>query len=119
MNDEPISLKEKKKLHAMIRDIARQVPWQGEMMDESEWKLIIFAGAYGQDVITNPMLGFPGAPDFIIRNKRRTRDMTVSSGADLITQLYAFGNERSVEWSDPEWLAMRAQEQQEAERLAA
>lgn len=93
----------------MIRDIARQVPWAGEMMDEHEWKLLIFAGAYGQDVVPNPF-----GDGFVIRNKRRTRSLTVSNAAELITQLYAFGNERGVEWSDPEWKAML-----EAERMAA
>lgn len=118
MNDEPISDKERKKLHAMIRDISRQVKWAGEMMDEHEWKLIIFGGAYGQDFVPNPMRGAPGAPNFVIRNKRRTRTLTVTTGAELITQLYAFGNENGVEWTDPEWLAMRAQEAEEARRAA-
>jgi len=116
MSDEPISLKEMRKFHAMIRDIAKQVRWAGEVMEPDEWKLIIFAGAYGQNVISNPMVGFPGAPNFIIRNKRRTRGLTVSTAAELITQLYAFGAENGVEWTDPEWVAMRAQEAKEAAR---
>lgn len=114
MNDEPISRKEMRKLHAMIRDISKQVLWAGERMDEHEWKLIIFAGAYGQDVTPNPMRGFPGAPDFIIRNRRRTRDLTVTKASDLITQLYAFGAEHGVEWTDPEWRAMREAEKRMA-----
>lgn len=113
MNEEPISRKEMRKLHAMIRDIARQVEWAGAKMEPDEWKLVIFAGAYGQDVIQNPMRGFPGAPDFVIRNKRRARSMTVSSAAEVITQLYAFGAEHGVEWEDPEWQAMREQEARE------
>lgn len=116
MSDEPISRKEMRKLHAMIRDISRQVKWAGEMMEPDEWKLIVFAGAYGQDLIQNPMYGFPGAPNFIIRNKRRARGLTVSTAAELITQLYAFGAENSVEWTDPEWKAMREQELREAAR---
>lgn len=119
MNNEPISRKEMRKLHAMIRDIARQVPWAGEKMEPDEWKLLIFAGAYGQDVTENPMRGFPGAPDFIIRNKRRARGLTVSTCAELITQLYAFGSEKGVEWSDPSWKAMREADAAEAKRWAA
>jgi hypothetical protein len=101
----------------MVRDIARQVEWAGEMMDEHEWKLLILAAAYGQDVVPNPFGG-----GFVIRNKRRTRSLPMSGEngmADLITQLYAFGAERGVEWTDPEWRAMRAADAREAERWAA
>src|SRR5882672_7588534 len=104
MNDEPISRKEMRKFHAMLRDIARQVPWAGEMMEPDEWKLLVFAAAYGQDVVPNP---FNPTSGFVIRNRKRTRALTVSTCAELITQLYAFGAEKGVEWSDPSWKAMR------------
>jgi hypothetical protein len=45
------------------------------------------------------------APMFVVRNNKRTADLTVSTGAQLITLLYAFGNTRGVEWSDPKWKA--------------
>lgn len=115
MNDEPNSLKQKKKFHAMLRDIARQVPWAGEMMDEHEWKLLVYAAAYGQDVVPNP---FNPTGGFVIRNKKRTRDVSMPSMAELITQLYAFGAEHRVEWTDPEWVATRQSEQEEARRAA-
>lgn len=96
-----------RRFHAMVRDIARQVEWAGEMMDEHEWKLIILAGAYGQVVIPNPI-----ADGFIVRNKRRSRDLALPTMADLITQLMAFGNEKGVQWSDPKWLALMAEAEQ-------
>ena len=102
MTEEINSWEQKKRFHAMVRDISRQVEWAGEMMDEHEWKLLILAGAYGQDVVPNPL-----GDGFVVRNKKRVRTLLMPSMADLITQLSAFGAERGVEWSDPEWQAMR------------
>jgi hypothetical protein len=99
--DELNSYEQKKKFHAQIRDIARQVEWAGEMMDEEDWKRLILAGAYGQDVVPSPF-----GNGFVVRNKRRTRDLEMPTMADLITQIDAFGAERNVVWSDPAWLAM-------------
>lgn len=115
MSDEPNSTKQKRKFHAMVRDIAHQVPWAGEMMDEHEWKLLILAAAHGQDVVPNPF----DPNQFVIRNKRRTRELSMASMAELITQMLAFGAEKGVEWTDPEWKATRKAEQAEAERWAA
>lgn len=119
MNGEPISAKERRKARAMVRDIAKQVPFQGEYISADEWWLIVFAGAYGQELIPNPFRGdFPSAPLFILRNNKRTKNLNVSNGAELITALYAFGSIKGVEWSDPEWKAMREQERQESRRAA-
>jgi hypothetical protein len=109
MNNEQISRKEMRKFHAMIRDIAKQVPFQGELLTPEEWKLLIFAAIHGQAVVPNPITG----QGFVVWNKKRTKDLSVTTGAELITQLYAFGAEKGVEWSDPSWQAMRAQEAQE------
>jgi hypothetical protein len=96
---------QKKRFHAMVRDISRQVVWAGEMMDEHEWKLLILAGAYGQDVVPNPL-----GDGFVVRNKKRVRSLPKMNMTDLITQLFAFGAEKGVEWTDPESVAMREQE---------
>ena len=114
MNSEPISNKERRKLHAMLRDISRQVQFDGEWWSVDEWKLFVFAAAFGQKVAKNP---FGGGP--VVINNKRTRSSSVSNAAELITQLYAFGAERGVEWTDPEWKAMREQEKRDAERMVA
>lgn len=119
MNDEPISDKERRKARAMIRDIARQVPLFGESATPDEWWAFLFAGLYGQQVVENPWRQeLPTAPLFIVRNTKRTKDLTVTTGAELITVLYAFGNNRCVEWSDPKWKAEMAQYEEEARRAA-
>lgn len=106
MNGEPISSKERRKARAMVRDIANQVPLFGEMASADEWWTFFFSCLYGQEVLENPMRGeLPSAPIFVLRNKRRTQHLNVTDGATLITLLYAFGNTRGVEWSDPKWRA--------------
>lgn len=103
----------------MMRDIARQVPLFGELVDADEWWAFMFAGMYGQDIVENPLRQeVPTAPLFIVRNKKRTKDMTVSTGAEFITVLYAFGNNRGVEWSDPKWKAEMAQYEEEMRKAA-
>ena len=115
MNNEPISAKERRKARAMVRDIAKQVPLFGEMASAEEWWVFIFAGLYGQDVVENPFRReLPTAPMFVVRNNKRTKNLNVTNGAELITVLYAFGATKGVEWSDPEWKAMREQESRQA-----
>jgi hypothetical protein len=117
VSDEPISDKERKKARAMVRDIAKQVPLFGEMASADEWWVFVFACLYGQDIVENPFeRELPTAPRFIVRNNKRTKDLTVSTGAQLITLLYAFGNNRGVQWSDPKWKAEMAEYEQ---RVAA
>ncbi len=95
------SLEQNRKLHAMIRDIASQVEWAGERMEEDEWKLLLLAAAYGQKIIPNPFGG-----TFIVKNNRRSSGLFKPEMADLITQIQVFGDERGVKWTDPEWLAL-------------
>ena len=115
MRDEPISEKERRKARAMVRDIAKQVPLFGAMASPEEWWVFIFSCLYGQDIVENPFEHeLPSAPRFVVRNNKRTKDLTVSTGAQLITLLYAFGNTRKVEWSDPRWKAEMAEYAQRA-----
>jgi hypothetical protein len=106
MNNDPISAKERRKARAMVRDISKQIQLYGEMASADEWWAFFFSCLYGQEVLDNPMRGeLPTAPMFVLRNKRRTKDLNVSDGATFITLLYAFGNGKGVKWSDPAWKA--------------
>jgi hypothetical protein len=91
------SLDQNKKFHAMLRDIARQVVWDGEKHDEAWWKFVILGAAYGQHFVRNPF-----GDGFVCANKRRSRDLEKPTMADLITQLQVFGIEKNVKWSDEE-----------------
>lgn len=91
----------------MCRDIARDVPeYCGIPMDEEDWKKLVIGAAHGQHVVPNP---FNPAAGFMVVNKQRVRGMPKPDMADLITQMLAFGNERGVEWRDPEFQALIAE----------
>jgi hypothetical protein len=95
--DEIRSIPQNKRLHAMIRDIADQVKWAGEFMDEDTWKLLLLGAAYGQRMVPNPL---DPQQRFVLVNLRRSRGLVVPEMADLITQLQVFGDERGVKWRD-------------------
>lgn len=102
---------QKKRFHAMVRDIAREIPeYCGMPMDEEDWKRLLIGAAYGQHVVPNPLNPSAG---FMVLNKQRVRGMKKPDMTELITQMFAFGNERGVQWTDPEGLALAA------ERMAA
>lgn len=82
----------------MLRDISRQVKWDGDKHDTDWWKFLILGAAYGQHFVRNPF-----GEGFVCSNKRRSRSLDVPTMADLMTQLDAFGAERWVVWTDPEF----------------
>lgn len=101
------SWEQKKRFHAMVRDIARCIPiYCGMQMDEEDWKRLLIGAAHGQHIVPNPL---NPAAAFMVMNKQRVRDMVKPDMTDLITQMFAFGNERGVEWTDPYWLDLIAE----------
>lgn len=94
------TLPQNARMHAMIRDISRQVEYAGSLRDEAWWKLCLLGAHGGQDVVPHPF--DPHAAPVVV-NKKRSRDLGKSgdgSMADFITQLMAFGDERGVRWTD-------------------
>lgn len=87
------TLDQNAKLHAMCGDLAKQVKWNGEYLDLEDWKRLIVAAVYGQKIIP----GINGG--FVVLNKR-TGKMKKMECAEVIEQLYAFGAEKEVKWSD-------------------
>lgn len=87
-----------KKFHAMLRDIAQQVPWAGERIDEEDWKRLMLAAKFNQRIVPNP-LGYPG---FIVMNVRRSKTLSLEEMNEFISEIEAFGAERGVKWSEDE-----------------
>lgn len=98
MSDELNSWDQKKKFHAMIRDLSKQIPFLGQMRDEEYWKRLVIGAHAGQDIVPNPF-----GDGMVVMNRARTRSMPMPTMADLITQMLVYGNEKGVEWTDPEW----------------
>jgi hypothetical protein len=98
MNEEEINTwEQKKRFHAMVRDIAKQVPWAGEMLDEEDWKRLVLAGAGGQKVVPNPF-----GHGFVVMNNLRVRNALKMDLSEIIEQLFAFGAEKGVKWTNEE-----------------
>ena len=92
---------QKKKFHAMCRDFEKQIPVWCEMnMDAEDWKRLFLAGQFGQKVVPNPI-----GIGFLVMNNKRIRGSEKMDLCDVITAMLAFGNERGVQWTDPEWQA--------------
>jgi hypothetical protein len=88
-----------KKMWAMLRDISRQVDWPVDgliqKVDEESWKHIFSAGLRKHQRVA---AGIEGG--FVILGQH-TSQFSRREMADLITIMFAFGDERSVRWSDP------------------
>lgn len=85
------------KFHAMVRDIAAQVKWAGDFMDEEDWKRLFLAAMWGQKCVPNP---FDPQASFLVVNTRRSRGLVKPLMADLITEIEVFGNDHGVQWRD-------------------
>lgn len=84
------------RFHRMLRDIAKQVPWAGELLGEEDWKRLMLAAKFGQKVVPNPITGI----GFVVMNERRSRSLTNGDMEEIIGEIQAFGDERSVKWSE-------------------
>lgn len=86
------------KMWAMLADIARQVEWpvNGVMtrLDAEDWKALITAAA------KNEIRMAQGINGGVVMLGVSTRKMTVEEMSNVIEQLYAFGAERGVVWSE-------------------
>ena len=94
------SWEQKKRFHAMCRDLSEQLEFCGRMRSEEFWKRLVIGAACGQEIVPNPF-----GDGMVVMNKEHVggpSGMSVPTMADLITQMLAYGNERGVKWSDPE-----------------
>lgn len=93
------TLEQNAKLWAMLGDIARQVQWPvngvNQLLDAEDWKALMTAAAR-QEV--RMAAGVNGG---VVMLGVSTKRMTVAELGDVIEFMYAFGAERDVRWSEP------------------
>lgn len=87
------TLAQNSKMHAMIRDVSLQVPWDGQMRSESDWKTL-FTAAYAQMELV------PGLEGGLVALPVETHDMDKAELSDIIELIYAFGEQHDVVWSE-------------------
>lgn len=99
--EEPLrTLDQNSKMWPMLTDISRQVQWpvDGELqlISEEDWKDIFTAALRKHQRMAK---GIDGG---VVMLGGRTSRMRKREFIDLIDIMYAFGNEKGVEWSEPE-----------------
>jgi hypothetical protein len=89
------------KMHAMLGDIANQLTHYGQQLDVEDWKRV-FMDELDRDHRQEARVarGLYGAG--IVPLGRSTADLDISEFSDLITLIYAFGDQHQVVWSEPE-----------------
>jgi hypothetical protein len=106
---EPAKSREQEdKYHALIRDIARQVPFMGEIVSEDDWKRLLvdmFAEVRRQmgkplryDGRVVPSLDGVRTVQLGIQTRRFSR----AEASDFIEFLASFGSEYDVQWREAE-----------------
>lgn len=91
------SLAQNARLWAMLSDISRQVDWHGRKLTPEEWKHVFTAALSKQDVV-------PGIDGGFVVLGKSTSKMTKAEMAELQTLMEAFGAEKGVQFSAPEWI---------------
>lgn len=95
MRHQKRTLPQNARMHAMLTDISRQIVWAGRRWDVKAWKTIVVGTIHGQEIVPN-MNG-----DGVIVINRPTSKMDKVEVSDIIEQLFVFGAEHGVKWSDP------------------
>lgn len=90
------SLEANAKLWAMLADISRQIEWHGRYLTSESWKDIFTAGLKKQEVV-------PGLDNNFVVLGAHTSKMSVAEMAELIELITAFGCQRGIKWSDPQY----------------
>ncbi len=75
-----------------LGDLARQVDWHGQKLDAEAWKDMATAALKRQRVV-------PGIDGGFVVLGQRTSQMTKAEMTELIDFLFAFGDQRGVQWS--------------------
>lgn len=88
------SLAQNSMLWACLTDISEQVNWHGRKLSKEDWKHVLSAALYQQDVVPNI-----DGTGFVVLGKS-TSKMTVREMRDLIELAQSFGAQRGVKFGD-------------------
>lgn len=91
------TLAQNARLWAMLTDISNQVEWYGRKLDQESWKHVFTAALSKQDVV-------PGINGGFVVLGKSTSKMTKAEMSELQELMAAFGAERGVKFSAPEYV---------------
>lgn len=82
------------RMHCAIRCIAKQMTWDGETLNEEDWKRLLVGSLAGQRVVRAVDAG-----GWVVLDKRTSR-MSGPQKFDLVEFMYAFGSQHGVIFDD-------------------
>ena len=91
------SLSQNARLWAILTDVSQQVEWYGRKLTPDDWKHVFTAALSKQDVV-------PGIEGGFVVLGKATSKMTKSEMAELQTLIEAFGVQRGVKFTAPDWV---------------
>lgn len=91
------SLSQNARFWAMLTDISQQVEWYGRKLTPDDWKHVFTAALSKQDVV-------PGIDGGFVVLGKATSKMTKGEMAELQTLIEAFGAEKGVKFTAPDWV---------------
>lgn len=81
----------------MLTDVSEQVEWYGRKLTPDDWKNVFTAALSKQDAV-------PGIEGGFVVLGKATSKMTKSEMAELQTLIEAFGAQRGVKFTAPDWV---------------
>lgn len=95
------STEQNARMWALLTEVSRQVDWYGQKLTPEEWKDVFSASLKKQKAV-------PGLDGGFVILGQRTSKMSIREMGDLMTLIEAFGADKGVRFSAPEWMEEHA-----------
>ena len=95
------STEQNARMWALLTDGSRQVDWYGQKLTPDEWKDVFSASLKKQKAV-------PGLDGGFVILGQRTSKMSIREMGELMELIEAFGVEKGVRFSAPEWMGEHA-----------
>lgn len=95
------SVEQNARLWALLTDVSRQVEWYGQRLTPEEWKDVFTASLNRHKVV-------PGIDGGFVVLGMRTSKMSIREMGELMELIEAFGVQRGVRFTAPEWMEEHA-----------
>lgn len=95
------STEQNARMWALLTDVSRQVDWYGQKLTPEEWKDVFSASLKKQKAV-------PGLDGGFVILGQRTSKMSIREMGELMELIEAFGADKGVRFSAPEWMEEHA-----------
>ena len=95
------STEQNARMWALLTDVSRQVDWYGQKLTPEEWKDVFSASLKKQKAV-------PGLDGGFVILGQRTSKMSIREMSELMELIEAFGADKGVRFSAPEWMGESA-----------